>query len=845
MINKWYMDYLHLFVLVSFAIAQPIYDLLGKYPEFFVAHSAKPPLIISMILILSFGLAFVLVLAETLVSVLGERARRGVHLLLVFALAVLIALPLIKKLTTADILVVGFAGLAAFLFMAVYARLQAVRMFMTLLMPVVLIFPLWFVWTTPVGRLVFPQSERGQEEIQIKNPVPIVVVVFDEFTTTVLLDTNEQIDSVRFPNFASLAKDSWWFPNSTAAYFTTVQAIPAILTGKKPEPKKNLIPEVNNYPQNLFTLLEKKYSFNVFEPQTDMCPDDVCYRGDDDITQKYYPAVFADVVAIYIHLIAPPALEKKLPRFGGQWAGFGKFLIRSLKLEDESVGSGSRLKGWEKREVQIERFLSRIGKKSNFGLHYFHILLPHVPYEFLSSGKKYNPGPNYPFPDGMTKNKETWVWSGEAPLILNSYHQYLHQVGYADQFLGRLIEKLKTAGIYDEALFIVTADHGVSFQRGSSQRLIDDRNSRDILQVPMLVKLPGQREGFISERFVSGIDLLPTIVDVLRAEVSWVMDGRSMVSQKENSRTEIEIPEIGVFKLDDIKGFPCLKWQVENFGENSSLEHIVTTGPYKELVGNELEKLQVGDVVTFQLKSEDLEYFKHVDLDSGFLPALFRANIEGADGRSLPVAIALNGKIRTTTKTSKWHENHNYFSVLLPLEAFKNGRNLIDVFVIEKKQDKLELRPVLVQDHQDSISLERLENGQESLLFADGRKVLVDMSRDNMDGYLDWLNLNEEMLIFTGWAADLVESQPASEILIFKGEKLVWQNKPANRRDDVVKAFNRPTLLHSGYRVSVPLIVFESNSGDISLIAISKDKRSFRIQIRGPHKKFLKKMQKE
>ncbi len=361
----------------------------------------------------------------------------------------------------------------------------------------------------------------------------------------------------------------------------------------------------------------------------------------------------------------------------------------------------------------------------------------------------------------------------------------------------------------------------------------------------MLVKIPGQREGLISERFVSGIDLLPTIVEVLGAEVSWVMDGLSMVSQKENSRTEIEIPEVGVFKLEDIKGFPRLEWQVENFGANSSLEHIVTKGPHKDLVGNELENLQVGDVATFQLKSEDLEYFKHVDLDSGFLPALFRANIEGADGRSLPVAIALNGKIRATTKTSKWYENHNYFSVLLPSTAFKNGRNLIDVYIIEKKQDILELRPVLVQDRQDNIRLERLKNGQESLLFADGRKVLVDMSRDNMDGYLDWLNLNEEMLIFTGWAADLVESQPASDILIFNGEKLMWQVGPNYKRDDVANAFNKPTLLHSGYRVSIPLKVLETNSGDISLIAISKDKRAFRIQIRNPHKMFLKRMQVE
>ena len=48
--------------------------------------------------------------------------------------------------------------------------------------------------------------------------------------------------------------------------------------------------------------------------------------------------------------------------------------------------------------------------------------------------------------------------------MLTSYNQYLQQIGYADQFLGRLKKTLESVGFYDEALIIVTADHGVSFQ---------------------------------------------------------------------------------------------------------------------------------------------------------------------------------------------------------------------------------------------------------------------------------------------------------------------------------------------------------------------------------------------
>ena len=84
--NKSHTDYMHLFVLVAFAVAQPIYDLLGKNPEFFVAHSANPALIFTMILVLSFGLALFPIFCELAVRLIGERVRLCVHWFFVFVL---------------------------------------------------------------------------------------------------------------------------------------------------------------------------------------------------------------------------------------------------------------------------------------------------------------------------------------------------------------------------------------------------------------------------------------------------------------------------------------------------------------------------------------------------------------------------------------------------------------------------------------------------------------------------------------------------------------------------------------------------------------------------------------
>ena len=86
-------DFLHIFVLVSFAFAQPIYDILGQNPEFFIARRASPSAIINLILLLSIGIALLFVFFELFVQMLVSRSRRFVHGGFVLVLATLIVAP--------------------------------------------------------------------------------------------------------------------------------------------------------------------------------------------------------------------------------------------------------------------------------------------------------------------------------------------------------------------------------------------------------------------------------------------------------------------------------------------------------------------------------------------------------------------------------------------------------------------------------------------------------------------------------------------------------------------------------------------------------------------------------
>ena len=166
-------------------------------------------------------------------------------------------------------------------------------------------------------------------------------------------------------------------------------------------------------------------------------------------------------------------------------------------------------------------------------------------------------------------------------------------------------------------------------------------------------------------------DVLPTIIDVLEARMTWEMEGQSMFSDGIISRTEIEIPELGILKL-------LISWDFHVFiGKlNISVQkHHSTTfrhlGPYQELVGQQLDNLNIGERQNLNLIVMIIEYFKRVDLDKeSFLPALFKGNIEGTGERNLSLAIAVNGRIWTTTKTSEWNGKTKLFLGSASLGAF-------------------------------------------------------------------------------------------------------------------------------------------------------------------------------
>lgn len=97
-----------------------------------------------------------------------------------------------------------------------------------------------------------------------------------------------------------------------------------------------------------------------------------------------------------------------------------------------------------------------------------------------------------------------------------------------DAQVGALFDGLERLGAYDDALIIVTADHGEEFHEHG--RFIHSQPYDESIHVPLFVKLPhGRAAGRRVEDLVETVDLLPTVLDLLQIDPPATVQGRSLL----------------------------------------------------------------------------------------------------------------------------------------------------------------------------------------------------------------------------------------------------------------------------------------------------------------------------
>nr|WP_276256421.1 sulfatase [Halovivax sp. TS33] len=98
-------------------------------------------------------------------------------------------------------------------------------------------------------------------------------------------------------------------------------------------------------------------------------------------------------------------------------------------------------------------------------------------------------------------------------------------IRYMDRYIGKIFELLREAGVFEETLVILSADHGENL---GELNVYGDHHTADeyTSNVPLIMRGP-QVESGVDEAFHYQVDLAPTLVELVDGDVREGWDGRS------------------------------------------------------------------------------------------------------------------------------------------------------------------------------------------------------------------------------------------------------------------------------------------------------------------------------
>jgi arylsulfatase A-like enzyme len=206
--------------------------------------------------------------------------------------------------------------------------------------------------------------------------------------------------------------------------------------------------------------------------------------------------------------------------------GFGEFVLMPPERRESADVHAEVVRWLDRRDPSIPFLL------------YVHTVDPHLPYD-----------PPAPFRDrfaagvvrcdlGSTENVGTLLardlvdegrWAAELLALYDA------EVAANDHAFGELLDELERRGLSDSTVVLFVSDHGEEFYDHGGW--IHGRTLyREVLQVPLVIRLPGQREGRRESAPVSHIDLMPTILELAGLAPEPGLRGRSLLAPADAGR---------------------------------------------------------------------------------------------------------------------------------------------------------------------------------------------------------------------------------------------------------------------------------------------------------------------
>ncbi|MCM1543736.1 MAG: sulfatase-like hydrolase/transferase [Ruminococcus sp.] len=143
---------------------------------------------------------------------------------------------------------------------------------------------------------------------------------------------------------------------------------------------------------------------------------------------------------------------------------------------------------------------------------------------------------NYPIPEDLAFLKGDYN---------EQYPDYLSAINRLDYNVGKLVEKLKQLGIYDNTVIIYTSDHGSHFKTRNAEYKRSCHESST--HTPLIISGGSFKGGITHENLTSLIDIPPTLLSLAGIDIPESYEGvdlaKQIESDEERSHVFMQISE--------------------------------------------------------------------------------------------------------------------------------------------------------------------------------------------------------------------------------------------------------------------------------------------------------------
>lgn len=376
----------------------------------------------------------------------------------------------------------------------------------------------------------------------------------------------------------------------------------------------------------------------------------------------------------------------------------------------------------------------------------------------------------------------------EEPVKDTIVGDYLQAIHYADKEFGKFIEGLKREGLYDDSVIAVYGDHyGISngdeeVFEPMEELLGEPYNFDHIMNIPLIINVPGEEINETISKLGSQIDFYPTIINILGLEnEKGYMMGMDLINSEEyNYVAPQRIMRRGsfidgdiIFNLSSDGIFGNSKVRSRETRQEVNLEE------YRDVYNEVIEYIDTSDTILendlFKYLLNEDEDIADLDAEQGMktqkrIKSLEEFTIEDLDklydGRDKTIRIYID-EYTDLNELEKWMEDNPEASLIL--HSKEEDTKLLE----EIKNEYKELKDRCIAEIDDF-------NDYYAVQLKGFKNLILDIRDKDYteDEVLDFLNLNNHFGIITeknSISKDFVNKLKEKDIKIYieKNNKLI------------------------------------------------------------------------